>query len=479
MNAVVWFRNDLRVKDNPALWAASESKLPVLCVLVDTDNLEWPRGGATKVVLSSALEHLESSLKKIGTHLHIVQLKSEKDFVGFCEREKASRVYWNRRYDRYSIETDTEIKKELTKRGIEVESFKGTVLFEPWQIKQQSGKPYQVYTPMFKVYERELKLDPVASTPQQLVSARTPTKQETVSANLSRWLPKIAWATDMRNRWDMSEGQAFAHLTSFLDNAATDYVERRNIPQDEAGTSRLSPYLALGVISPRQIFWEITRREDSLFSSNRGIYTYQKEIIWREFAYHLIYHFPKTDKEPLRDNFAGFPWEDNEIHLEAWRRGQTGYPIVDAAMRELWTTGYMHNRSRMIVASFLVKQLRINWLEGAKWFWDTLVDADLASNTLGWQWSAGCGADAAPYFRIFNPILQGEKFDKDGVYVKRWVPELLNMPSSFIHKPWEAPDEVLSLAKVKLGVTYPAPIVDHNEERQNALAAFKKISGKL
>jgi deoxyribodipyrimidine photo-lyase len=479
MVSVCWFRHDLRVSDNPALYAAANSGQPVLCVFVDAKALAWPRGGATRVVMASALESLEKELKKLGANLHIVRLQNEKDFAQFCINEKASKVFWNRRYDRHSIESDSFVKQELLKKGVQVESFKGSVLLEPWEVKQDSGKPYQVYTPMFKVYERILKLEPLSETPKKIIAARLPTKEETVGANLTRWLPQIPWDTQIRKLWPMTESAASARLSKFLDQAGEDYKKRRDTPSDEEGTSRLSPYLALGVISPRQIFWLISKREDALFSSKPGIYHYQKEVIWREFANHLIFHFPKTDEKALRDNFDKFPWEDNEIHLEAWRRGQTGYPIVDAAMRELWTTGYMHNRSRMIVASFLVKQLRIHWLEGARWFWDTLVDADLASNTLGWQWSAGCGADAAPYFRIFNPVLQGEKFDAEGDYVKRWVPELKNLGPKFLHKPWEAPEEVLSAALIKLGETYPVPIVDHSEERLKALAAFKQISGKL
>lgn len=480
--SLVWFRHDLRVWDNPALSAAAELGQPVLCVYVDPKtvaNDAWARGGATNVVLASALEHLDSELKKLGTHLHVLSLQREEDLVKFCVKEHVTHVFWNRRYDRHGIAIDTEVKKNLGDSGIQVQSFKASVLLEPFEVKQSEGKPYQVYTPFSKFYERELRLEPLAPTPAKLVSARNQEADETVENFVPSLYPKISWHKQMQKMWVMSEARAHENLTKFLKTSGSAYKERRDYPADDGGTSKLSPYLALGIISPRQIFWEIAKSQDGIFSKDPGVYHFQKEVMWREFAQHLIYHFPQTDREPLRDSFRSFPWEDNAIHLELWQRGQTGYPIIDAAMRELWATGWMHNRARMIVASFLVKHLRLNWLHGAKWFWDTLVDAELANNTLGWQWSAGCGADAAPYFRIFNPVLQGEKFDAEGAYVRKWVPELQKVPSKWIHKPWEAPTEVMVAAGVKLGQQYPAPMVDHNEEREKALRAFKQISGKV
>jgi len=476
----MWFRDDLRLSDNPAFAAAAASGLPLLCVYVDRSEGPWRRGAASRVVLSSALEHLERELARHGLALLVLSLRNETELVDFAQRESVARLYCNSRYDRHARAVDDQVRDRLKTLGLRFETFRASVLREPHEVKQASGKPYQVYTPFLKVYERDLKLEPLVARPEgHFPNAREAQKHETVAHHRERWGTRLGWDREMRRRWVMGEDEAQRRLESFLDQHAANYLERRNLPADEEGTSRLSPYLALGVISARQIFWHITGREDAIFSSSPGIYQYQKEIIWREFAYHLIYHFPHTDTQPLRENFERFPWEDNEIHFEAWTRGQTGYPIVDAAMRELWATGYMHNRCRMIVASFLVKHLRLPWLRGAQWFWDTLVDADLASNTLGWQWSAGCGADAAPYFRIFNPVLQGEKFDTRGDYVRRWVPELAGLGPKYIHQPWAAPEAELLAAGLRLGETYPFPIVDHRQERARALAAFKKISGTL
>lgn len=475
----MWFRDDLRLADNPALVAAVVSGLPVLCVYVDSLGETWSKGNAQLVALSSALESLEQRLRAKGTSLQVLRLNSELDFADFCIEENASRVFWNRRYDRKSLATDTAIQKKLSAANIGVETFQASVLLEPWNMTQENGRPYQVYTPLLNLYKKRLPQVALAVEPERIVGAPISARSISVELAQKRWLPKIPWDKEISRRWVMSESEAHQRLTHFLKDAAHRYQTTRDLPFCEEGTSRLSPYLALGVISPRQIFWEVSRSEEAVFSSDPGVHQFQKELIWREFGYHLIYHFPHTVEEPLRENFKNFPWETNEIHMESWRRGQTGYPIVDAAMRELWTTGWMHNRARMIVASFLVKHLRLHWLQGARWFWDTLVDADLASNTLNWQWAAGSGADAAPYFRIFNPTLQGQRFDPEGEYVRRWVPELTRLGSKWIHEPWEADDAILRAAGVQLGVTYPFPIVDHQTERQNALAAFQKISGKL
>lgn len=476
----MWFRDDLRTEDNPALSAAVASGLPVWCVWLHAQDQDpWRRGAASKVVLASALKNLEESLQKKGAHLHVLTLKSELDLVSLCLKSNVKKVFWNRRYDRYSIARDSQIKNQFKAQDVEVQSFRGNVLFEPWQVAQASGNPYKVYTPFWKVYEKTLQLDAVLPSPDSINGVGVPEKSQTVDAHVDEWLPKISWDTEIRKRWIMSEAQGKARLIRFLDQFAEGYASSRDVMGDESGTSRLSPYLALGVLTPRQIFWHIAQRQEAVISSDAGIKQFQKEVVWREFAVHLLFHFPHTDTEPLRENFKKFEWQDNGIYLDAWQRGQSGYPIVDAAMRELWQTGWMHNRARMIVASFLVKHLRIHWLEGAKWFWDTLVDADLASNSFGWQWTAGCGADAAPYFRIFNPTLQGERFDASGEYVRRWVPELRNLDSTWIHRPWEAPDSFLKSANIQLGVDYPLSIVDHKTERDRALNAFRKISATV
>jgi len=293
-------------------------------------------------------------------------------------------------------------------------------------------------------------------------------------------LPSLSWAHGFADCWQPGEAGAQKQLARFAKEAVHDYDEERNRP-DRRGTSRLSPHLHFGEVGPRQV-WAAVKdlgRERGTFPASNGARVFLSEIGWREFAHHLLFHFPDTPERPLRREFEQFAWasDPNGANLRAWQRGRTGYPIVDAGMRELWATGWMHNRVRMIVASFLVKHLRLPWNEGAAWFWDTLVDADLAANTLGWQWSAGCGADAAPYFRIFAPVLQGQKFDPDGAYVRRWVPEIGKLPNAFLHAPWTAPPGVLDFAGVSLGATYPAPIVDHAVARAEALAAFKQLRG--
>ena len=284
-------------------------------------------------------------------------------------------------------------------------------------------------------------------------------------------MPKKDWHRGFVDHWKPTESAAFEHLDRFLEDRVSAYSERRDFPE-EAGTSSLSPYLHFGQIGPRQIVHELNRRTDT---TAEGPFVYLKEIYWREFAYNVLYHFPDTADKPLQPAYADFPWESDDALLHAWQRGQTGYPIVDAGMRQLWQTGWMHNRVRMIVASLLVKHLLQDWKEGARWFWDTLVDADLASNTLGWQWSGGCGADAAPYFRVFNPMTQGQKFDPDGTYVKRFVPELAALPAKYIHAPWEAPDGLLLNAGIVLGETYPLPVIEHKAGRARALNAFSRF----
>jgi deoxyribodipyrimidine photo-lyase len=374
------------------------------------------------------------------------------------------------------IARDAGIKADFTAAGIEVKSFSGALLNEPHTIANKQGRPFQVFTP----YWRHCLTLPVAP-PMKLAAgplpgpAKWPRSLEVGELGL---LPTIPWDAGFSAVWTPGEIGAAKRLRTFAARAMADYAEQRDHP-DRDGTSMLSAHLHFGEVSPRQV-WSTVQglsKESGVFPPSRGAGVYLTEIGWREFAYHLLFHFPRTPEAPLREEFARFPWANDPggMRLRAWRRGRTGYPIVDAGMRQLWATGWMHNRVRMIVASFLVKHLRLSWTHGAAWFWDTLVDADLASNTLGWQWSAGCGADAAPYFRIFAPVLQGLKFDGAGDYVRRWVPELARMPAEHIHAPWEAPLHVLAEAGVTLGATYPHPIVDHAKARAEALAALKQL----
>ncbi len=357
-----------------------------------------------------------------------------------------------------------------------VQSFNGSLLFDPLEVRNKQGTPFKVFTPFWRhCLDREV-AEPLGGGPRAWPSPAT----WPASDALADWglLPTIPWDADFAGRWSPGEAGAKAALKRFVGEAMAAYADQRNRPAI-AGTSRLSPFLHFGEISPRQI-WAAVRAagaERGVFPPNGGAKVFLSEVGWREFAHHLLFHFPDTPSEPLRPEFKAFPWRsDSDGTLRrAWQRGRTGYPIVDAGMRELWATGWMHNRVRMIVASFLVKHLRLSWQDGAAWFWDTLVDADLASNTLGWQWTAGCGADAAPYFRIFAPVLQGEKFDPEGEYVRRWVPEIAKLPNRFLHKPWEAPASLRDHCGVDLGGNYPAPIVDHGEARDAALAAFKEL----
>jgi len=372
----------------------------------------------------------------------------------------ANAILWNRRYEPAAIVRERELERRARQCGIAVESFPGNLLFEPGAILNTDGKPFQVFTPFWRACLTQPDPPELAPALAHLPApARWPGSMSISEHGLE---PTVDWAGGIRETWRPGERDAHVQLKSFRENAIKSYPSDRDRP-DHAGTSRLSPHLHFGEISARQIWRELRRAIPDQIAE-----PYLRQIAWREFSYHLLFHHPQTPQEPLRPEFRLFPWRADERSLTAWTQGKTGYPLVDAGMRELWHTGWMHNRVRMVVASFLVKHLMIGWQEGAAWFWDTLVDADLANNTLGWQWSAGCGADAAPYFRIFNPVIQGEKFDPNGDYVRRWVPELADVPVHRIHKPWEAPEPVPENV-------YPRPIVDHGVARARALAALASI----
>ena len=471
---IVWFRRDLRLQDNPALAAAVERGGFVVPVYIHDDAGEgsWKPGAASRWWLHHSLARLDETLSERGSQLLLAVGASGEVLRGLVRKTGATAVYWNRCYEPGVIARDKNIKADLTASGVEAKSFNASLLFEPHTVRNKTGGPFQVFTPFWKHC-----LSLPVERPTKMVGA-------TRFASPAKWpsgaildelklLPAIRWDAGLAGTWSPGEAGARKNLRRFVGSGLTAYDERRNFPATD-GTSSLSPHLHFGEVGPRQI-WSAVRslsEESGVFPANRGAMVFLKELGWREFAHHLLYHFPQTPEQPLRTEFAGFPWKKNAPQFRAWQRGLTGYPIVDAGMRQLWQTGWMHNRVRMIVASFLVKHLRLSWQEGAAWFWDTLVDADLANNTLGWQWSAGCGADAAPYFRIFNPMLQGGKFDPTGAYVRRFVPELAALPVEFIHQPWTAPADVLSGAALMLGRDYPPPIVAHGEARTAALAAF-------
>jgi len=476
---LVWFRHDLRLDDNPALAAAAaRGRVVPVFIWAPEEEAPWEPGAASRWWLHQSLEKFATALAKAGTPLVIRRGPSLAALEGLAREYAATHVAWNRRYEPAVVKRDTAIKKSLTATGLTAESFNGGLLFEPVHVATKEGKPYQVFTPFWRsLLAREEAAEPVAA-PRKLATAE-PVKGKARSlavANL-RLLPEIDWASTMRKTWSPGEAGAAKRLEAFLATGLATYGTGRDRP-DRDGTSSLSPHLHFGELSPRRV-WHAVRaavggKPAAKLTGSPEVYL--RELGWREFANHLLYHFPHTSDAPLRADYAKFPWVKDPVGLRAWQRGRTGYPVVDAGMRQLWATGWMHNRVRMIVASFLVKDLRVTWLEGARWFWDTLVDADLAANTLGWQWAAGCGADAAPYFRIFNPTSQGLKFDPDGQYVRRWVPELARLPTAAIHAPAEADERSLERAGLTVGRDYPEPIVDHAEARKLALGALKQVT---
>jgi deoxyribodipyrimidine photo-lyase len=476
MTSIVWFRIDLRLADNPALSAAVErgGAIIPLFIFAPEEEGEWPPGGASRWWLHQSLTALGESLQGLGSRLVIRREASLKSLREAVKETGADAMFWNRRYEPAVMARDAKIKEALRQDGLTVKSFNAALLHEPWTIQNQSKKPFQVFTPFWKhCLTLPEPQEPLPAPKKLRAPARWPKGIELEKLELE---PKINWAGGLREAWEPGEAGAGRNLKRFLAEVFTDYSETRNRP-DLIGTSRLSPHLHFGEISPRQIWHELKRAaEKKKWPVAQWRHSqYLAEIGWREFAHHLLFHFPQTPTEPLRAAFKDFQWRTDAEWLQAWQRGRTGYPMVDAGMRELWATGWMHNRVRMIVASFLVKDLLISWQGGARWFWDTLVDADLAQNTLGWQWTAGCGADAAPYFRVFNPTSQGEKFDPQGKYIRRWCPELAKLPDEWIHAPQKAPIEILKKAGVRLGDNYPEPIVSHVIAREVALEAYQQM----
>lgn len=466
MISILWFRKDLRLFDNPALTQALATNDQVIPIFIDAPQA-YPVGSASKWWLHHSLEALSASLDH---KLVIRQGNPEVILKELCAQTGAATVFWNRRYEPQAIETDKAIKITLENNGVQVKSFNSHLLFEPWEIKNNQGKYFQVFTPFWKRCVAEAKIKDCLRPPDlsKLMSV------ESLDLSSLNFLPTHPdWSGGLNETWMPGESGAQRRFHNFADNIAG-YKENRNRPDIQA-TSCLSPHLAWGEISVRQIWHTLQSIMELGQAPQVDALNFLSEIGWREFSYHLLYHVPTLPTTPLRGQFAAFPWQDDPDGLKLWSKGQTGYPIVDAGMRELWHTGYMHNRVRMIVASFLIKDLLIPWQNGQAWFWDTLVDADLANNSASWQWVAGCGADASPYFRVFNPVLQGEKFDPDGKYVRQWVPELANLPNDLIHKPWTGSDMKLQGAGVHLGKTYPHPMVNHDLARKRALEIYKGL----
>ena len=463
--SIVWFRDDRRLGDHPALRAAIDRGGKLVLLYILEDDADRPIEGARRVWLHHSLDALREDVERRGGRLVLRRGKAATVLDDVIEQTGALAVYWNRRYHRPDAERDKAIKEDLKERGLTVESFKGNLLVEPWEVETKSGGPYRVFTPFWRAAKAQLDVGDPLPTPRQL---------ECVGGNmgsddLDDWelLPtRPDWGSKMMAYHTPGERGALERLKTFVDDKIEDYAEMRDRPDIDA-TSKLSPHLAHGEVSPRTV-WDACK--DNEYTSRKFL----SEIGWREFSYTLLWFNPDLATENFNDGYEAMAWDHDEQVLEAWGRGRTGYPFVDAGMRQLWETGWMHNRVRMVVASFLIKHLMIDWRDGEAWFWDTLLEADLAANAASWQWVAGTGADAAPYFRVFNPFGQGEKFDPKGEYVRKWVPELKDLPDKYIHQPWTAPKEVLAKAGVELGKDYPEPMVEHKQARERVLAAYKE-----
>ncbi len=466
MTTLVWFRQDLRLRDNPAVAAAAARGCIVPIFIFDDTDKAWAPGAASRWWLQHSLEALHLELGALSFY----RGDPRKLLPTLAAEAKASAVYWNRCYDPHAVARDTAIKDRLKQDGIAVESFNAALLNEPWEIKTGGGGPYKVFTPYWRAVQAREFAAPVAK-PKAIDAHRLASSEKLDDWDLTPTKPN--WARGFSELWTPGEQGALDRFEQFVAEDLATYGELRDRP-DRPATSRLSPHLHFGEISPRQIYARLQSELDGK-TTRSGAAKFLSEVGWREFAHHVLYHFPTLPDDNWRTEFDAFPWRDSAKDLNTWQRGHTGYPLVDAGMRELWATGFMHNRVRMIAASFLIKHLRLDWRLGEAWFWDTLVDADLANNAFGWQWVAGSGADASPYFRIFNPMAQGEKFDPDGAYVRRWCPELSKLPNKFIHAPFKADDATLKAAGVTLGKTYPKPIVDHDEARKAALEGYKKV----
>jgi len=468
--AIYWFRQDLRLSDNPALHQAAKAG-PVLPIYILDDKTpgKHAMGGASRLYLYHSLKALSESLNG---HLALFTGDPLTILKKLIKEHSVKGVFWNRLYEPYAIMRDTAIKKALKDLGIEVESHNASLLWEPWLIHKSDETPYKVFTPFYK--KGCLSAKPPRAplpTPNPLNLVKKPSGSLTLDALKLRPLKK--WKEPIEALWTIGEKGAQKRLNDFLKEGLPHYRKGRDFPA-KPYVSRLSPHLHFGEISPHQIYAAVHKLKGTENTAH-----FLSEIGWREFSYNLLYHNPDLPEKNFQKKFDKFPWKKSPAALKAWQKGETGIPFVDAGMRELWQTGYMHNRVRMVVGSFLIKNLLIDWREGEKWFWDCLLDADLANNSASWQWVAGCGADAAPYFRIFNPVTQGVKFDPEGEYTLKYVPELSKMPLKYLFNPWEAPSDVLDKAGVVLGKTYPKPIVDLKASREEALKAFEKVKGGI
>lgn len=469
---IFWFRNDLRLDDQPGLREAARRGAVVPVYVLDETDHPWKTGGAARWWLHHSLAALGERLAGAGSALVLRRGDPAQELRTLARETGADRVHVNAPLTPDEETRDEALMHELDADGVGVERFAPNLLWPVGSVLTKAGEPYQVFTPFWRCGLAGVEPEAPVNAPRTLHAPTEPVRS--LSLDDLGLLPAIDWAGGMRARWTPGEEGAKRDFKAFLRDRLDAYADGRD-RLDVAGWSAASPRLHFGELSVRRVWHTVAG--SPVWQEQAGRESYLREVGWREFAHHLLFHFPRTTDEPLRESFDRFPWKKDGRGLRAWQRGMTGYPVVDAAMRNLWSEGWMPNRARMIVASFLCKDLLIPWQRGAEWFWDTLVDADLASNTLGWQWTSGCGADAAPYFRVFNPVSQGEKFDPRGDYVRRWVPELARLDARIIHKPWEASPLELRAGGVTLGETYPERVVDHAEARERALAAFDRIKG--
>ncbi len=466
--ALVWFRYDLRLTDNPAfIEACSQHQFVIPLYIYDEKNSVLGRAQAWW--LHHSLTALRVSLNQLGLPLIFRKGNPLEIILDLAKKMSVSSVYWNRCYDPIAIKRDKKIKASLLEKGIAAQSSNGSLLHEPWTIKNKHGDFYKVFTPYWKHCRQSLHIQPEMDVTQR------PNGIQIQSDELQKWelLPTFSWAAQFPDYWTPGEAGAQGKLDEFIHHHLNGYKKNRDFPAKNT-TSRLSPHLHFGEISPWTILRAIELAKLDPSRDSASVEHFLSELGWREFSVYLLYHFPKLPHDNFKNEFDAFPWQNEQQLLVCWQKGMTGYPIIDAGMRELWATGYMHNRVRMLVASFLTKGLLIDWRLGADWFLDTLVDADLANNSASWQWVAGCGADAAPYFRIFNPVLQSQKFDPNGVYIRRWVPELSKLKSQSIHDPWAHADS----SEVYSSTSYPQPIINHYEARVIALNYYKQLKKK-
>ncbi len=466
----MWFRQDLRLADNPALRAAcAQGKVLPLYIVDDTHAGDWQPGEASNWWLHQSLAALDEALHN---KLWLVKGDPLEVIPRLMTEHRAAAVCWNRCYEPWQVKRDKELKQQLQEAGLEATSHGGSLLWEPWNTLKADGTPYRVFTPFYRNAVQQLPPPPAPQGRPDSLNLVDCTQGPDKLAQL-QLLPAVTWYQGLTEHWQPGESGAKDKLERFLKSGLQRYKQGRDFPSEES-VSRLSPHLHFGEISPRQLWYAADRAGIEQGCEEHSAH-FQRELGWREFSVSLLYHFPQLTHSNMNAQFDAFPWQRDNTLLQRWQRGETGYPLVDAGMRELWQTGYMHNRVRMVVGSFLVKNLRHHWLDGARWFWDCLLDADLANNTCSWQWVAGCGADAAPYFRIFNPVTQSAKFDPQAEYIRRYVPELAALPDRYIHDPASAPVQELEAAGIKPGRHYPAPLVDLRASREEALAAYRAL----